>query len=104
MTTKITDKQSHAIADAIESLSFHVSQVAGNLDALGYNSGDRRAGPGAIEGLSMAMAGEGLRTPVGASLEAIAVEIRTHSEAVESVAYQLGRIASAIEALTQTKD
>lgn len=49
----------------------------------------------------MSMAGESLRTPVGASLEAIAAEIRTHSEAVESVAYQLGRIASAIEAMTK---
>ena len=100
----MTNDQAQTIADAIESLSVNVAQVAREMDDLGFASETRSHGPGAIEALGIALAGEGLRTPVGASLEAIAVEIRTHSEAVESVAYQLGRIASALEAMTKTKE
>jgi hypothetical protein len=104
MSTKSTDKQADAIADAIESLSFHVSEVAGNLDALGYNSGDRRSGIGALEGVAIAIAGEGLRSPLGTSLESIASEMSAHTEAVESVAYQIGRIATALETLVKQRE
>lgn len=100
----MTNDQAQTIADAIESLSFNVSQAAEGLDELGFASKDRSHGPGAIEAVSIALAGDGLRTPVGAALEAISVEIRAHSDAVESVAYQLGRIASALEAMTKTKE
>lgn len=50
MGSPMTNDQAQTIADAIESLSFNASQIAEGLDALGYNCGERRAGPGALEG------------------------------------------------------
>ncbi len=62
-----------------------LEEISKALDRIGFDYMNRESGPGCLEAIAMALAGQGFQTPVG--------------EAIDSAANALGEIAIAINDL-----
>lgn len=84
--------------DDIEQLSDALNRIA---NAIGRVASGGQAGPEGLEGLGVAIAGEGMRRPLGEAIEAAAATI---AEAINGLAEQVESLASSVSDLGSSDD